>query len=624
MTKSTGQRRHYSPQVEAQILILQEQGMKQTDIATQLSVNIAKVRKHLYRNDQTLKPEQRRANVTIGRRSHMDPITQQQIKEIHEYKKQGMKEREIATKVGVTFSQVLVHVRAMDKEERYLTPEQNSDNHRLYSKDLENKAVELRNAGASTATMAQALSIKPSTAAYLTNVKNGIILSPQQRSAIITQANSTISDANKAMILSLRATGMLKKDVALQVQLPLGTVSGFLKDQKHTIDRQAAIRNAAQGRAVNSSKRLLKQYKMDNYPDILTFFANKHNGKCLGSYTHPKTKIPWKCKKGHQFDMLFNGVQQGSWCPSCAHNSPSEAQIEIFNYVNSIYNGKVLLSDRTAITPKELDIYVPDKKFAIEYNGLYWHSNALKNRNGEHVKKYDLCQAAGIELFAIYLDEWENKPELIKAMIRWRLGLFNGTKVPPRKLALVKLKHNVEFKDFFERNHIDGHAQASYALALKLGDKIIQCASFRTNESGCLELARLATDYDYYVPGGAGKLIDQIKEPLISFSDNRLSRSCNVYAKLGFKEITQSKAPGYWYTDGKYTKIWRTSCMLNKDPTILAQYPTEPVQALNGVFSQKFFGDNRPLYRIEDYGNRKWIKNQSNTSTKENSNDNQN
>jgi len=44
-------------------------------------------------------------------------------------------------------------------------------------------------------------------------------------------------------------------------------------------------------------------------------------GKCLSSiYVNSKTKLKWQCIKGHVFWMIPNCVQQGQWCPKCAHN----------------------------------------------------------------------------------------------------------------------------------------------------------------------------------------------------------------------------------------------------------------------------------------------------------------
>lgn len=54
-----------------------------------------------------------------------------------------------------------------------------------------------------------------------------------------------------------------------------------------------------------------------------------------------------------------------------------------------------MLNDRNVLKPAELDIYVPGKKLAIEYDGMYWHSDEFKNAS-YHVKKTDDCEKAGI------------------------------------------------------------------------------------------------------------------------------------------------------------------------------------------------------------------------------------
>jgi hypothetical protein len=212
-------------------------------------------------------------------------------------------------------------------------------------------------------------------------------------------------------------------------------------------------------------------------------------------------------------------------------------------------------------------------------------------------------------LLAIFEDEWTNKQDLVKAMIRHRLGVL-GTKLRASKLDLRRLDTNAHFESFFERNHLDGHARASYAYGLFLGDKLISCLSVRTNHQGEREIARLATDYNYHVYGGAGRLVKAaLREEgkLITFSNNRLSVG-DVYRQLGFTLVQENK-PSYWYTDG-VQRIWRFRCRRINDPAILAQFPeiehTEKAQAAGGVFSSILFGDRRPLWRVADYGHRKW------------------
>ena len=47
---------------------------------------------------------------------------------------------------------------------------------------------------------------------------------------------------------------------------------------------------------------------------------------------------------------------------------------DLYEFIENNYNGKILRNRRNIISPYELDIYIPEKKVAIEYDGLYWHS----------------------------------------------------------------------------------------------------------------------------------------------------------------------------------------------------------------------------------------------------------
>jgi hypothetical protein len=60
----------------------------------------------------------------------------------------------------------------------------------------------------------------------------------------------------------------------------------------------------------------------------------------------------------------------------------------VVDFIKSIYNGKIITNNRKILKGKELDIYLPDEKLAIEFDGIYWHS--LKDEN-YHLNKTKLC-----------------------------------------------------------------------------------------------------------------------------------------------------------------------------------------------------------------------------------------
>jgi hypothetical protein len=305
---------------------------------------------------------------------------------------------------------------------------------------------------------------------------------------------------------------------------------------------------------------------------------------------------------------IYRGFHKRKWQSSLYLNI-SNGQIELFEYIESLVGkGNVVLNDRTFGV--EADVYVPSLKVAFEYDGLYWHSRANKTQyEGKHSKKYKIFKENNVKFLAIYEDEWQNNIDLIKGAIKQKLGLNIGKKYRASDLEIKKLYKNREFEDFFEKNHLDGNSSnASFAYALLEPDskEVLFCMSFRNSSEGYLELARMATKMNINVMGGPSRILKELDHKLVSYSNNRLSHG-DVYKTLGFKEITLTEDAGYYYTDFK-VRINRYQCQKINDPDILEYFPTEEEQAMGGVFSLKIFGDNRPLYKIHHYGNRKWLK----------------
>ena len=116
-------------------------------------------------------------------------------------------------------------------------------------------------------------------------------------------------------------------------------------------------------------------------------------------------------------------------CTNCnpLHKSYSYGEKELVEYVSSIYNSIILENDRSIIHPYELDIYLPDLRLAIEYNGDYWHANP-KYYSEDHIigdisakevrkkdkQKINRCIKAGVELLVIWEDDWINRQDVVK------------------------------------------------------------------------------------------------------------------------------------------------------------------------------------------------------------------
>jgi hypothetical protein len=47
--------------------------------------------------------------------------------------------------------------------------------------------------------------------------------------------------------------------------------------------------------------------------------ARDRGGECLSqTYVNNRTKLTWRCAKGHRWDAIPNSIRRGSWCPTCA------------------------------------------------------------------------------------------------------------------------------------------------------------------------------------------------------------------------------------------------------------------------------------------------------------------
>jgi hypothetical protein len=126
-------------------------------------------------------------------------------------------------------------------------------------------------------------------------------------------------------------------------------------------------------------------------------------------------------------------------------NYYSSVEDEIIEWLKSLDVDNIEKGNKSILGVKELDIYLPDYKIAIEYNGLYWHSELKGRDRNYHLNKTLECDKQGIELIHIFEDEWIEKSDIIKSIIKGKLGL--SSKIYARKCELKELQSN-KCKDF--------------------------------------------------------------------------------------------------------------------------------------------------------------------------------
>jgi hypothetical protein len=317
--------------------------------------------------------------------------------------------------------------------------------------------------------------------------------------------------------------------------------------------------------------------------------------------------VTWVCEKAHEWKAIIGnrtGVNN-TGCPDCwAASFVSKPEQAIYDYLTSLgleseQSNRKILGKR-----QELDIYIPSKNVAIEFNGLYWHSEAQGKDETYHRNKWLACKDNGIQLIQVWEDEWTRNPEQVKRMLAHKLGVSSERKVFARKTTVAPIS-KLEVEVFLNENHVQGFASGSYYLGLreKVSDELIAVLVLK-KESGTsgkvLNIIRYATSAN--VVGGFTKLLSYAEktykpEAFITFADHGVSDG-GLYENNGFiadKEL----APDYMYVVGgerKHKFGYRLKRFQNDPDLLWEEGLTErQLAALNGL--ERIWDSGKTRYR---------------------------
>ena len=251
----------------------------------------------------------------------------------------------------------------------------------------------------------------------------------------------------------------------------------------------------------------------------------------------------------------------------------SHAEIEVFNFCKSILPEEEVLSNTKQIittskgNPAELDIYIPAKRVAIEYDGCIWHAEDKEKQ----LYKTIACDRLGIRLLHIWDDLWLSKKSIYKSIISSALGVYER-KVYARKCKCRVLSPE-EYTSFLEKNHIQGSVNSSLRLGLFYGDELVQVAGWGKSrfKDGEYELHRMCSKLNTQVIGGFSKLIKHSNlDGFISYIDRSLYNGSG-YVSCGFEKIGETP-PGYFYWSSSKGRLSRYQTQKHKLCKTLATY----------------------------------------------------
>ena len=229
----------------------------------------------------------------------------------------------------------------------------------------------------------------------------------------------------------------------------------------------------------------------------------------------------------------------------------SLAEKEIADFVRGM-GVDLQCGNRTLLGGKELDMYAPDRGIAIEFNGVYWHSEKNGKGKNYHLDKQKKCSDIGIRLVHILDTEWKSKEDIVRSRLS---NLFGMSKRVYARKCRVGVVDNSTASVFFDRTHIQGRCAQSVAYGLWYEGTLVACMSFgksRFSKKYEWELLRFSNELNTSVVGAAGKLFSYFKKlvnpkSVVSYCDLRWNTG-NMYSAIGFTEVGRS-SPNYWYTN---------------------------------------------------------------------------
>lgn len=236
----------------------------------------------------------------------------------------------------------------------------------------------------------------------------------------------------------------------------------------------------------------------------------------------------------------------------------SHYENDIVNWLKNEYNiDNIVSNKRDLLSGQEIDIYLPDYKLGIEFNGDYWHSDIYYQDHGGrslyHQNKSLVAEKRDIFIFHIFEHEWVD--EQVQSNIKNRLSCLlhkNTQKIPARKCTVIELTTKQK-KEFLNQNHIQGNDHSTKNIGLMYQGELVACMTFvrPKNKKYTWELSRFCSKRGYNIQGGASKMFKYFIRDLeagntvSSYNDITKTRG-DIYKILGFTCVSINRPNYIW------------------------------------------------------------------------------
>lgn len=305
-----------------------------------------------------------------------------------------------------------------------------------------------------------------------------------------------------------------------------------------------------------------KKNKHDS--SILKIAQNKN----LTIIEYPKnydntSKIMMSCNVcNKQWETTLFSFRNNNGCKFC-NKYISKGEIEISEWLTSIgiehTRNKRITFDGIN---REIDIFIPKHKLAIDFHGLYWHSSLYKEKN-YHKDKYDFINKnLGYQYIQIWENEWIFKKNIVKSIIINKLKL-STKKIFARKCEIREINTKIA-SDFFYNNHIHGFVGGKIKLGLFYENQLVSSIIIgKSRYNNGFEIIRFASALDTSIIGGFSKLlkcaIDKYNINILeSFVELRYFDGSG-YIKNNFTVSSITPPSYYYFKNNNLAKLYHRS-----------------------------------------------------------------
>lgn len=282
----------------------------------------------------------------------------------------------------------------------------------------------------------------------------------------------------------------------------------------------------------------------------------KHNN--FYSYGNTKYKkgeleVIVTCPIHGDFNIIARNHLFGQGCKKC-NSFRSKGEREVEEFVKSL-GFEVETTNRKILNGEEIDIYIPSKNVAIEYNGLRWHSEEFKGKN-YHLNKTIQCQKQGIQLIHIFEDEWKNKCEIVKSYIKSILGI-NEINLTSDGYTIQYISTK-ETKQFIKTNCLEEYHNSSIKIGVIQKEQLISIMTFKkVNNGNAYQIVQYCNKKNYNITNSIKIILDYFintyKPSVLTVNVDRRYNNGKLYEEFGFIKVGETKLLCYYIQDYQRT-----------------------------------------------------------------------